>query len=169
MGIFKTNETTLAEEREQRDNLLTEMAELRAEIHGLRQERGDLQTRDRLQAEIERLKKDTVAKQIEYDREKEKWDRERREVEHLVGLQRKTADFEKDQAIAEAKMTERERAITAKEDEFERQLKFNKEQMTKTQDFLERNFSAVLDRLPDVNVALEGGIAPKPQSDGEKE
>ena len=75
--------------------------------------------------EIARLKKDLTDKQILWDCEQEKWDREKREVEHQVGLHKKQMEAEKKiqdtehasrvgAATKKAELRIREQHITAK-------------------------------------------------------
>jgi chromosome segregation ATPase len=157
--MFGTKKVVVDEELEgQKARLQDDIQELTAQIKALRKERGDLQTRDELQAQIERLNRDLTQKQIDFDREKEKWDREKREVEHEVGLQRRRAAWEKESAIKDAELALREANLEAERAEFTRQLEFNKQQMGQVSDFLKENFKEVLGRLPDVTVSLDGAV-----------
>lgn len=156
MGLF-TPKVIDTELEEQRAALLSEITELRVEIKELRTERGDLRTRDELEQKVAQLRRDLTQKQIDYDREAEKWARERREVEHKVGLQQEKADFDADAARRTAILEVREENLTAAQEQAAKELAFTKEQMQVTQAFLEQNFAKVLERLPDISVDLSPG------------
>lgn len=157
--MFGSKKVVDEELEAQRDELLDEMVGLRGEIKELRAERGDLKTRDALQAEIERLSKRLVEKQIAFDREEEKWAKEKRETEHQVGLHLKQSEADAKIAVRDAELKVREEALTAKEQSFKKQLADQAKSAQETKDFLEGAFDKVFERLPDVNVALSGKLA----------
>lgn len=156
MGLF-TPKIIDEELESQRAELKDEIAGLRGDIQGLLRQRTDLQTVSGLEEEIARLKAAKVDLELNADRTKEQHDRKLREVEHAVGLQQKTATFEQEKATQEATLKVREENLAAERAEFERQLTFNTEQLTKVQEFMQTNFSAVLNRLPTVTVDVNPG------------
>ena len=106
------------------DELMEELADLKrsvAEIKGERQATAHM--RD-LEKEYDQVKRELTDKQIEFDREQEKWDREKREVEHMVGLQRKRGEFETEAAGREATLSVREENLKADKERFEEHVKF---------------------------------------------
>ena len=95
---------------------------------------------------------------IEKSVETEKHERERREVEHMVGLQKKRADQEQELAVKAAELAVREGNLSAKEDQFEERLKNVTEQLLAQIEYLRTDIIAqILQRLPtfEVKTALE--------------
>lgn len=133
------------------------IVELTTQIQGLRRERGDYETRDNLQAQVDRLKREKADLELSADRVKEAHDRKLRETEHAVGLQQRTATFEQKKATDEAVLKVREENLAKEREEFNRQLEFNTTQLEKVQTFMQTNFSAVLNRLPTVTVDVNPG------------
>ena len=87
-------------------------------------------------------------KQIEYDREHEKWERERREVEHMVGLQRKRGEFETEAARREATLDVREENLKATQERMQAQLDFTEARFDQQFESLNKLMEKFLDRMP---------------------
>lgn len=156
MGLFTPK--IIDEELEaQRAALKEEIVGLRADIKEYRRERGDLQTRDALQADVERLKREKVALEIERDKTNESHARQLREVEHKVGLQQQTAEFERKAATQEATLKVREENLKADQDRFKSQLDFVDERNGRTEAYLQDMASKILSRLPTVTVDVVPG------------
>jgi len=149
------------EEMQKREELMIELSETRAELSQLRRERDSEKELRTLQTEIETLKKQKVELEISKAKLVEDNDRKIRETEHLVGLQQRRADFEKDSAKRDAVLTVREENLSKEREEFDRQLKFNTERYEKTEIFLREMFGEVLKRLPDIDVSVTGGSSAK--------
>ena len=107
-----------------KEELVEEIAKLRGEIKLLREEKKAVGKAADLQGEINDLQKKLTELEIEEDRITEKHQRERRDVEHMVGLERKRQEFEVEQAKRETQVELREAALTEQRKRFEEQMKF---------------------------------------------
>ena len=144
----KTDEALLAERQE----LLTEIRGLRRDLRDAKAERDDLREQTRLTDEITDLKKQVVDQEIRRSRLTEDHDREKREVKHMVGLEKKRQQFEIDQARRETTVTVREENLAADRKRFEEQMKFTTERFESEVGYLKDLMGEVLDRLPTVTV-----------------
>lgn len=108
---------------------------------------------DSVSGDLRKVKKELTDKQIEFDREQEKWDREKRETEHMVGLQKKRADQERDLAVRAAQLEVREGNLKSKEDAFEERLEAITDGLKDQVEYLRTDIiKAILERLPTFNV-----------------
>lgn len=129
--------------------LVEEIAALREELALLRAEKRAVEKASGYADEIVTLKKRIADLHIEEDRIKEDQDRERREVEHMVGLERKRQEFEVDQAKRETKVELREVALEEQRKRFEEQMKFIENRLAKEVQYLKDDIvKALLERLP---------------------
>ncbi len=78
--------------------------------------------------------------------------REKRELTHMIGLEKKRQEMELALATREAKLTVGEANLVADKKRFDEQMAFIKENIAENTAYLKSNFAAVLDRLPTVNV-----------------
>jgi hypothetical protein len=140
----------LAESREK--ELLEEIRALRKELKTAQRNAEDATARLSLEDQLVELKKKIVDKQIEQDRLTERHEREKRDVEHMVGLEKKRQEFEIDQAKRETMVAVREENLQADKDRFAEQLKFHEERFTTEVGYLKELMGSVLDRLPTVTV-----------------
>lgn len=137
----------------QNDALLSEMQDLKAEVVKLQGKHDALKEAMKLSDEVVVLKRSIADLKADESRITEKYERERREVEHMVGLERKRQEFEIDQAKREATVQVREDAISAEKERFEEQMKFITDRLSKEVAYLKDDIlKAVLDRLPTVTV-----------------
>jgi len=143
MLFTKTDPTS-----ERYDALLENLAELKAQVAELRGDRAGHGRAQKLEGEIATLKRDLTDKQIEYDREHERWEREKREVEHMVGLQRKRSEFEADAAGREAKLAVREENLTAQQKRFDEHVAFIEKRFDQQFASLEKLTGQILERMP---------------------
>jgi len=130
------------------DELMGELTKLKSSVAELRGDKAGASKAIKLETELSKLKRDLTDKQIEYDREQEKWDREKREVEHMVGLQRKRGEFEIESAGREATLAVREENLKAEREQFEKQTKFRQEQFDQQFDSLNGLMEKFLERMP---------------------
>lgn len=144
----KTDDALMAERQE----LLTEIRGLRRDLQDARTERDDLRQRTKLTDEITDLKKQVVDQEIRRDKLTEDHEREKREVKHMVGLEKKRQEFEIDQARRETTVTVREENLAADRKRFEDQMKFTTERFESEVGYLKDLMGEVLDRLPTVTV-----------------
>ena len=144
--MFKTEDSRVQEILDNLQSLSREVAELRGERESLREERRLTKTAADLRAEIETAK-------IERSTLQEAHEREVREVKHMVGLEKKRAEFEKDAAIREAKLEVRESAVDGKIETFTEKLEFVQAQLTEQITYLKDDIiKEVFKRLPVVEV-----------------
>lgn len=99
----------------------------------------------------------SIAK-LEIDKSKltEAHEREQREIEHMVGLQRKRGEFEVQAAKREATIQVREENLAAERTQFEKQMSFRTEQFDGQITYLQDIMGQVLSRLPSIDVELGG-------------
>lgn len=105
-------------------------------------------------AEVNRLKRELSALEIDKAKIKEAHEREERELRHMIGLEKKRQEFETKKASEEAVLKVREENLKVEKARFEQHLKFNTERFEKMETYLKDMFSDVLKRLPNVNVEL---------------
>lgn len=86
----------------------------------------------------------------------EKHAREKRETEHMVGLQRRRGEFETEAAKREAVLEVREENLSAQQEQFESQMKFREERFDGEVEYLKSLMSQILKRLPTIGVELGG-------------
>jgi chromosome segregation ATPase len=127
------------------ERLSTRVAELRGEREHVSEELG-------LSARIASLQREATAKEIELDRVKEQHAREKREVEHMVGLHRKKVEQEIQMAKRETQVTLREETLKADRERFEAQMTFMQTRMETELERLNALTSEILGRLPKVTV-----------------
>jgi len=143
-----------------------EQDELLLEIKGLRKDLKDMTKRAEtaeekvglqeqiaaLESQQTELRKKIELDKIERDRQVEKHEREKRELEHYIGLEKKRQEFEIDQAKRETEVAIREGNLATERDVFDKNLKFNNERFEKTEKMLREFCDSVLNRLPTVTV-----------------
>lgn len=150
MGLFGTNPTS-----QRFDDLMDQLSDLKqavAEIKGEREATSKLRS---MEQEYTKTKQALVDLQIDFDREKEKHEREKREVEHLVGLERKRSEFERQQGVAEAKVAVREENLTAERERFEDQMKFITTRFEKEVEQSKELMMDILARLPKIETLVK--------------
>jgi len=138
---------------EKLEALTTEVAGLKAEIKRLRVERDAVGESVELTEELNTLKRKLADAKIDESRQSEKFERDKRETEHMVGLERKRQEFEIDQARREAMLEVNQANLSAKEGQFAEQMKFMQDRLTQEVTYLKDDIlKVVLDRLPTVTV-----------------
>lgn len=152
MGLFdsKTDPTSA-----RFDQLLDELAELKTAVTELRGERAATSKIRDMEREYADTKRQLTDLQIEFDKEKEKHAREKREVEHLVGLERKRSEFEREAAVTEAKVAVREENLSAEQKRFEDQMKFITTRFEKEIEQSKELMMEILTRLPKVEALMK--------------
>lgn len=155
MGLFGGTDPTSA----RFDALMEELTSLKRSVAEIKGERAAGKRVIDLEREYASTKRELTDLQIEFDREKERHAREKREVEHLVGLERKRSDFEREAAIKEAKVTVREENLAAQTERFEEQMSFITTRFEKEVGYVKEIMADVLARLPKTEtlIKLSGG------------
>lgn len=116
-----------------------------AEVRGLLTEKAETLN---VVAEYEQVKKRLADAEIDAAKLQEKHDRERREIEHHVGLHKLQVEHEIANAKKEAELAVREEGLNAQKDQFQDQMKFMEARMqdeiASQRDLMEK----ILGRLP---------------------
>lgn len=105
-----------------------------------------------LENEIARLTREVTKLEIARDKQLETTKRERREIEHLVGLERKRSEAETALALREAKIGVREEAFAKDLNRFQEQMDFNNAQFNNQVRYLQEIVGKVLAHLPKVEL-----------------
>jgi hypothetical protein len=131
------------------DDLRTEVEHLEGGIKKLQREKRDVDQEVGLSEEVVRLKKRIGELQIGESKLTEGHEREKREVEHMVGLERRRQEFEIEQAKRETKVELREAALEEQRKRFEEQMKFIENRLAQEVKYLKDDIvKALLERLP---------------------
>lgn len=147
MSLFEKKSDPVAQE------LLDEIHKLSKEVAALRGERDAGKDAIKLTDDVGRLKKELVDLRIEKAVEQEDNAREKREVEHMVGLEKKRAAQERDLAIREAQLKVKEEAVDARVTQFEEKMDFVEKSLTAQVQYLKDDIiKEVFKRLPVVEV-----------------
>lgn len=136
------------------EGMLKELRGLKRDVALLGGER-DAQKKERnLHAEVLDLRGKLETLKIEKSRIEEEQERKEREVRHEVGLLRKQISVETELATKEAVIEVREENLDADRRRFEEQMKFTTARFEKEVKYLHEIASAMLKRLPVVEVEL---------------
>lgn len=130
------------------DTLMEELAELKRSVAELKGEEAAFSKVRTLESRINMLTRQLTDKQIDYDREHEKWEREKRDVEHMVGLQRKRGEFETEAAEREAKLSVREENLAAQQARFDEHVAFIEKRFDEQFASLNSLTEKILERMP---------------------
>jgi chromosome segregation ATPase len=142
-----------AEVRE--EELLSEIRELNKQLKQAKRDRDDVRSLVKAEDELAALKRQIVEEEIKSARIQEDHDREKREIEHKVGLVKLTQTVELEAAKRDASLTAREENLETSKAQFEEQMKFITDRMTKEVEAQSKLMGKILDRLPTVNVNKE--------------
>ena len=143
--MFGTTDSKIESLAEEIRKLTKRVAELRGERDQVSEELG-------LSARIAGLEREKTAKEIELDRVKEQHEREKRDIEHMVGLHKDRVKQEIELAKREQTITVREENLKADRERFEEQMKFMQQRMETELERLNGLTSEILERLPKFNV-----------------
>jgi chromosome segregation ATPase len=155
MSVFG-RDVALQRLAEKIEALTKRVAELKGEREAVDSELG-------LSSRIVSLQREKTAKEIELDRVKEEHTREKREIEHMVGLHKKQVTQEIELAKREQTVTLREENLKADRERFEEQMKFMQKRMEGELERLNGLTTEILDRLPKIEslVTLTNGNGSK--------
>lgn len=146
MSLFGKTEDPVAQE------IIERIETLSKAVAKLRGERDATKESLKLSDDIVELKKRLTNTQIEYDREKEKHEREKREVEHMVGLERKRQEFEVTSAKRDVQLTVREENLKEDRRRFEEEMDYTRKRFGEEIGRLDGLMKDILKRLPEVKV-----------------
>lgn len=142
----------------ERQELSGAIADLKRAVADLRIER---EAEDRalgLTKNVARLTKEAEDLKIAKSRITEEHEREKREVEHLVGLQKRRGEWEAKKAAEEARLEVNKGNLAAEQKRFEKEMDFMRKRMEAEIGSLREMYAAVLERLPTVTVDLEKSV-----------
>lgn len=139
---------------EERDRLATEMAGLRADVKALKTERDETAERNRLRDQIEELKREKATLTEDSARKV-------RETEHKTGLLKVKQEHDVEHGRRMAVLEVREENLAADRERFAAEMAFQREHFDKRADDQDKLLQAILERLPAIDVSLEGAAAPK--------
>lgn len=134
------------------ETILEELRGLKRSLAKLEGERDAAREEIGLADQVVTLKKTLTDLEIKHDRVKEQHEREKREVEHMVGLEKKRQTFEVDSAKRDAVLSVREENLTADKDRFAEQMKFQDDRFKSEVKYLKDLMGQILERLPTINV-----------------
>jgi hypothetical protein len=146
------------EKKELNDSIIalkTEIAELRGERKARQKELG-------LTDDVIRLKTDIEDLRISKSRLTEEHEREKRELTHMVGLEKKRQEVELTQGKQAATLAVREENLTADRKRFEEQMAFTSKRFESEVGYLKELMVQVLERLPTVTVDKKVSDRPTP-------
>ena len=138
-------------EESEREKLNRQLADIKAEIKALRQERNREQELTDLRREIETLK-------IEKGRLVEDNEKELREVTHKTGLLKIQQQHEVEHAKRMAQLEVREGNLEAERVRFEKDMEFQREHMEAEVDRFVGIAQSLMERLPVIEVGLGGNV-----------
>lgn len=107
--------------------------------------------------EARKLRSEIETLTIQRDRMKEQNDKERRELTHMIGLEKKRQEFEIAQAKAETTLKVQQENLAADKKRFGDEMGFQRERFEKEVGYLKDMMKDILDRLPNVNATLTLG------------
>ena len=148
-----------AEDRKEMDDLTAEVRALKVELRKARQERDDAVALRKAEDELSTIKKEVERQLIKQDRLKEDHERERREIEHKVGLEKKRQEMELKLAKREAIVEVQEQNLDADRKRFEDQMKFTTDRFEAEAQSMHSLMQAILKRLPTVTEHIDMSIA----------
>lgn len=103
---------------------------------------------------LHQLQEEVITLKIERSKITEEHERQARELEHKIGLERLRQEQEVENAGRETRVSVREENLTADRARFDEQLKFHDERFTEQVTYLKDMFAQVLDRIPQVDVLV---------------
>lgn len=107
-----------------------------------------------LTRDVTTLRTELETMRIEKSRREEEFQRRERDVEHMLGLERRRQEQELTLAKREALITTREEALKADRTRFDEQMKFHETRFTEEVGYLKELMKNVLDRLPDARMSF---------------
>jgi DNA repair exonuclease SbcCD ATPase subunit len=143
----KIDEATQAQ-LDRLNELATSVAQLVVELKRTKQV-------ESLEKRISSLKEEIANFEIDRSRQTESFEREKREIQHHIALEKKRQEFEIETSKREASLDLREENLSAERDQFQSQMEFYKEQMGNRMDDLKVLYSDLVKRMPNVNWNIE--------------
>jgi len=130
-------------------NRLEALTEEVTKLRGKQKGRGEA---IRLSDEVKKLKHQITDLEISKSKREEDNERQLREVEHKVGLEKLRGEAERDIAVKEAELAVREGNLSREREAFEKEMEFTRTRMTEEVDRITALQEQILKRLPVVTV-----------------
>ena len=105
-----------------------------------------------LTEQVVELKRQITDLEIKKSKVEEDNARERRELTHMIGLEKRRQEAELVQGKKDAELTVREANLSADRTRFDEQMKFQMERFNKEVDYLHGMVGQMLERLPTITV-----------------
>jgi hypothetical protein len=137
-----------------REGLTDELAELKGDVKALRREREGITEELALSDEVVGLRRSISKLEIEKSKKDEQHERKVRETEHRVGLLKLQQTHEVTNAKRETELQVREGNLSAERKRFEQEMEFQRKHLQGEVDRIESVLEKVLERLPNVDVAM---------------
>jgi chromosome segregation ATPase len=150
MGLFSNDTPAIDRLTATIEKQSEELANVKAELHDVRGQLSASREALKLTDDIVDLKKKVVDLEIQEAKLKETHEREKRDVEHMVGLEKKRQQFEINQAKRETTVSVREENLAADQARFTAQMEFHKEQIAGEITRFEKILAGLFDRLPTI-------------------
>lgn len=139
MGFFSTTPKTNPLE----EKLLTQLEELSAQVAELRGESRAIREVTGLTNEVNKLKNEITDLEISKSKITEENERERREIEHKVGLEKTRQGQELELGLRQAKLEVQEENLQAEKTRFDENVKFIKDETADTRKLVTELLDAV--------------------------
>lgn len=136
--------------------ILEQIESLSREVAGLKGERKAQTEAVKLADQVVTLKTQISDLEVNKSKLTEAHEREKRELEHMVGLEKKRQEFEVVSAKRDAKLTVREENLKAEQDRFAERMDFQSKQFDGQVEYLQKLMGQILERLPTVEAIIGG-------------
>lgn len=128
--------------------LLDQLETLSTQVAELKGERSATKEVLTLTEQVQKLRKEIADLEVSKSKIEEKNERERREIEHMVGLEKNRQKQELELGLREAKLEVSEANLDADKKRFDESVKFIKDETASTRKLV----TELLDRLPKVTI-----------------
>lgn len=157
------------EDRAELAALQDEVVKLRVALKEAKVNLAETQALRKKEQELSDLEKQIVSLKIDKDRIEEGFAKERREIEHKVGLEQTRQSQELELGKREAVLAVGEGNLDKDKERFEEQMRFNTERFERESKATREILMAVLDTLPDVSEHVTLALGPGKERDNGEE
>lgn len=144
-----------------REAVIEELTDLKVDVKALRKERTQMHEEVSLSEEVVKLRKNISTLSIEKSKAAEEQERKVRETEHRVGLLKLQQEHEVSNAKRETELQVREGNLSAEQKRFEQEMEFQRKHLQGEVNRIEAVLTKVLERLPNVDVAMRTAFESK--------
>lgn len=124
-------------------------------MFGFRQYYALAQEKTKLKEEVCELKTKLADLEINENRIVEKHEREKRDLEHMIGLEKKRQEFEIQSSKRDTEVKVREENLLADKARFGEEVKFQRSRFEEEVKYLKEMMGEVLERLPKIKINKE--------------